>query len=454
MMVSAPETLAAAPPLRRNLWQQVVSALRSDHAQARILSGSMIMLLGSALVSGVNFAYNMVTARLLGPTNFGHVSVTMTLLMLTSAITLAFQLVCAKFVARNESMHGKWIVVRNLHKLAWVVSSVVALGLVSYSGALTRYLNLPARSILLLLALGIWFYIPLGVRRGAMQGQCAFPRLTSNFLLEAGVKFVGSVVLIELLLRTGMGNAVLGAIAALALSVMAAYFLPPLTPELRSRDMPACQGSFIPASVPEGMQAIVFFIGQVLINNIDIVLVKHFFSPQQAGLYAAIALVGRVLYLAAWSVVSAMFPVSANVPQKDERFSILAIPLGVVLLISGGFVAITSLIPHFIMQMVFGAAFNSPLENLLSLYAAATGLYALAVVLMAYEMSRKIANTAWLQLAFSGLIIAGICLFHDDLGQVVMVQLVLMLMMLIAVSVPFLRMRIQAARSFLKRREA
>jgi O-antigen/teichoic acid export membrane protein len=285
-----------------------------------------------------------------------------------------------------------------------------------------------------------------------MQGQCAFPRLTSNFLLEAGVKFVGSVVFIELLLHTSMGNAVLGAIAALALSVMAAYFLPPLTPELRSRDMPAYQGSFIPASVPEGMQAIVFFIGQVLINNIDIVLVKHFFAPHEAGLYAAIALVGRVLYFAGWSVVSAMFPVTASVQQQDERFSIVAIPLGAVLLISASFVAITSLIPHFIMHMVFGAAFNSPLENLLSLYAAATGVYVLAVVLMAYEMSRKIANTTWLQLAFSGLIIAGICLFHDDLWQVVMVQLVLMLLMLIAVSLPFLRM--QAARSFLKRGEA
>jgi len=44
------------------------------------------------------------------------------------------------------------------------------------------------------------------------------------------------------------------------------------------------------------MQTTVFFIGQVVINNIDILLVKHFFDPQSAGLYAAVALVGRLLY--------------------------------------------------------------------------------------------------------------------------------------------------------------
>ncbi len=60
------------------------------------------------------------------------------------------------------------------------------------------------------------------------------------------------------------------------------------------------------------VQAIVFFVGQVIISNIDILMVKHFFPPDLAGLYAAIALVGRLLYFGAWSIVSAMFPVSAE----------------------------------------------------------------------------------------------------------------------------------------------
>ena len=452
MIVASPETVATVPPLWRICWQQAVSALRRNRTQAAILGGSMIMLLGSVGVSGVNFVYNMVTARLLGPTDFGHITVAVTLLMFASAITLAFQLVCAKFVARNESLAGKKKVIRDLHKKSWLVSTLVALGLVLSSSAVTRYLNLPTRSIVLFLALGIWFYVPLGVRRGAIQGMCAFPRLASNFLLEVGVKFVAAVAFIEFLLHTGLAPAVMGAIAAITLSVIAAYFLPPLTPHLRVRDPQDLVYACTPASAQEGIQAIVFFIGQVLITNTDMVMVKHFFAPREAGVYAAIALVGRVLYFVSWSLVSAMFPITASAQKPDANFSVVAVPLSLVLVISAGFVAITAMIPHFIMHLVFGAAFRMPSEGLLSLYAAATGVYALSVVLIAYEMSRKIANTAWLQLLFSGLIVTGIYFFHADLQEVVMVQLVLMSLMLVIVSLPFMRVHIRRVTRFVEER--
>src|SRR5262249_6857461 len=63
----------------------------------------------------------------------------------------------------------------------------------------------------------------------------------------------------------------------------------------------------------------------------------------------------------------------------------------------------------------------------------------LAVVLMTYEISRKIGNVSWLQLLFSGAIIAGIYLFHRTLPQVILVQLVLMMVLLLIVAVPFSR---------------
>lgn len=38
-----------------------------------------------------------------------------------------------------------------------------------------------------------------------------------------------------------------------------------------------------------------FFAGQGAINNFDIVLMNHFFIPEQAGIYAAVSLVGRLI---------------------------------------------------------------------------------------------------------------------------------------------------------------
>jgi len=78
-------------------------------------------------------------------------------------------------------------------------------------------------------------------------------------------------------------------------------------------------------------------------------------------------------------------------------------------------------------------------SSLLVLYVITTAVYSLAVVLMTYEISRKIGNVSWLQLVFSGAIIVGIYLFHGNLQQVIVVQLVLMMVLLLAVAIPFSR---------------
>ncbi len=111
MSTSKPETIAGFAP--RLGWRGAVANFRfknSDSSQSLIFGGSLIMLMGSGMVSIVNFAYNIVMARMLGPADFGHNSAAATILMLASAITLAFQLVCAKFVARNESPGAKSLV--------------------------------------------------------------------------------------------------------------------------------------------------------------------------------------------------------------------------------------------------------------------------------------------------------------------------------------------------------
>jgi hypothetical protein len=77
--------------------------------------------------------------------------------------------------------------------------------------------------------------------------------------------------------------------------------------------------------------------------------------------------------------------------------------------------------------------------------AAATGVYSIAVVLITYEMSRRIANTGWLQLVVSGLIVLGITLFHSTLLEVIIVQQVLRVLLLVAVAFPFVRIWVSAS---------
>ena len=57
--------------------------------KSQLLGGSLTLLAGSGLVGVTNLLYNVVTARLLGPTGFAHATAVYTILMLLSCITLA-----------------------------------------------------------------------------------------------------------------------------------------------------------------------------------------------------------------------------------------------------------------------------------------------------------------------------------------------------------------------------
>lgn len=401
--------------------------------RARVLSGSMIMLVSSGFVGAMNLLYNLAIAHALGADRFGHASAVYTVLMLLSSLTLSFQLLCSKFVAKNDSESGKIGIYRFLHRRAWVYGIGVSALLFLSSRLISGYLNLSTKNYIIMLAAATLFYVPLGVRRGFMQGMYDFRPLAFNFILEVVVKLGGAVILIF------AGFGVSGVVAAIVASVVVAYLF------ASPRREPAVHSDAVfPAARGEGIQASVFFIGQVIINNLDIILVKHFFSATQAGVYAAIALVGRVVYMLSWSVVSGMFPFSAGVrsEERDGR-AVLGPAVLLVVLISSLFTLGIWIAPASLWHMVLGAGFplggHSTYTSLLVLYAATTGIYSLSVVLMSYEISRKIGNVSWLQLGFSGAIVAGIYLFHHSLHAVIIVQIVLMTVLLLVVSIPFLR---------------
>jgi O-antigen/teichoic acid export membrane protein len=429
--------IARTEILNQDAAMAVAAAGSPTALRARLLSGSMIMLFSSALVGATNFIYNIAIARLLGAAQFGHATAIYTLLMLLSSVTLAFQIVCSKFVAKNTDIAAKVSVYQKLHRRSWQVSIVIGVVIVAASSVVTSYLNLPERIYVVLLGLGTAIYIPLGVRRGLMQGVYNFRRLAENYVLEVVVKLVGAL----LLLHYGLG--VTGVIAAVVASMAVAYVAG--IPGAAFR-IPARVG--LPPSFDEGMQATVFFVGQVTINNLDIILVKHFFPAGMAGIYAAVALVGRVVYMLSWSIVSSMFPVSAGSSQERSGRAVMSTALLLVVLVASLFTMGIWLAPNSLWTMILGPGFNTQTQgsfsSLLVLYAALTGIYSFSVVIMSYEISRRIGNASWLQLGFSGAIALGIYLFHSTLHDVIAVQLALMVLLLVAVSVPFIRS--QAAR--------
>ncbi len=400
--------------------------------QARIVAGSVVLLSGSGLTSAITLGYNIAVARFLGPKGFGQATVVYTILTLISAVTLSFQIISAKLVAQQDSPEAKAAVYRGFHRGAWVCGILIALILIALQTPIAEYLSLPSSVLVALLAVGAAFYVPLGCRRGYIQGTYGFRRLAVNLVIEGSFRLGGSVVLILL----GLG--VEGVIAANSAAVVVAYLAS--APKLTGRvtNLPP-----VLHTLTETFQAMVFFSGQVLINNSDIVLVKHFFFAREAGLYAAVAMVGRVIFAFSSAIVNSMFPLVAGT-DADERKDLRVIATSLFLvLVTGSALALgLGLAPAWIWTSFFGSGFEIAgkynLSYLLLLYAVTTIVFSLSSVIITFEMSYKIANTSLVQLAFSGVVIAAICRFHSSLREVILVQLVLMIALLVCVAIPFL----------------
>jgi O-antigen/teichoic acid export membrane protein len=392
----------------------------------------VVLLSGSGLTTAINLTYNIMVARFLGPKGFGHATVVYTILTLVSAVTLSFQIISAKVVAQQSVLARKAAVYRSFHRGAWACGIFVSLLLFVFQRAIAQYLNLPDSVLVALLAIGAAFYVPLGTRRGYIQGTLGFRRLATNLVLEGAVRLCGSFLLIEL------GYGAQGVIAANALAVAVAYFA--VQPKLGPRVPNPLAFSY---AVRETVQALVFFSGQVLINNCDIVLVKHFFAAREAGLYAAVAMVGRVIFAFSSAVVNSMFPLVAGTGEEERKdFKVIATSL-LLVLGTGSVLALgLAIAPSGVWTRFFGAGFEIAgkydLPYLLALYAITTVIYSLSVVIITFEMSYKIANTSYVQLAFSGVLIGALCIFHSSLRQVILVQLILMMVLLVLVAMPFL----------------
>jgi len=400
--------------------------------QSRIVSGTMVLLSGSTLATILSLVYNIVIGWFLGPKNFGHATVVYSLLVLLSAISFAFQIVTSKVVAQQPSPQTKAQIYRSLHRSAVLCGIFVAVVLVLFRQEISDYLNLPDSLLIAMLAIAAGFYIPLGARRGYDQGSYRFHRLSMSLVVEGAVRLGGSYALVL------AGYGVRGVVAANAVAMVVSYFaMTPRLPEQTQNSIRIADG------IRELSQALLFYSGQMIINNCDLVVVKHVFPAREAGLYAATGLVGRVIFVLSAAVVNSTFPIVAGT-QEHERKDLRVIATSLSLVIGIGTLAALAMwiAPASLWTTLLGPGFQISgrfnIPHLSALYALKTAIYSISAVVITFEMSYKIANTSWVQLFFSGALIAGIYEFHSSLQQVIIVQLIVLLALFVVVAITFL----------------
>lgn len=142
-------------------------------------------------------------------------------------------------------------------------------------------------------------------------------------------------------------------------------------------------------------------------------------------------MIGRIVFFATHSVVGAMFPIVAQKHERGEPHRyLLWISLTLVGVVSGAIIVFSILAPELIINVLFGEAYLSG-APLLWIYAVSTALFALANVLINYQLSTGRGRGSLLVVITGFAQVIGLWLFHETLAQVIWVQVYIMSVLLI-----------------------
>lgn len=390
------------------------------------VSPQQMFMISAILVNGGNYLYNLLLGRILGPGAFADAALLVTLLLVLSFIGMTFQLATTKFAVVYSG--DDWNAFKNtMYRYAAIFGLATGALIVLFSKQLQDVFQTRSAIIFVLFGFSVPLYFLMSVNRGRFQGRQEFGKLAATYQTEMWSRLLLTFLALWLLPFES------GIVIALGIGLSFCFGLFPSGIKKTS-----FRSSF--RLTKTQLREIWVFIGltagyeltQIIINNSDILLVKHYFENYEAGLYSSLALIGRVVYFVAWMFVMLLMPTVIQ-KQKDGEPT-KPVLLRYVLFIgalSTTIVIACSLMPEFIITIMFGESYL-PIAGLLWKYALATSLFAVSNIFAYYFLSLN----QYMPVILSGILglsqVLLITFFHSDLAMVVHVQILAMLLLLFA----------------------
>ena len=385
------------------------------------------LFMGSAfLVNGGNYFYNLLLGRMLGPEAFADAALLVTLLLVLSFIGMTFQLATTKFAVLFDE--ERWTNFKNtMYRYALVFGLVT--GTLILFGA--NYLQVLFRTenhwMFVVFAIFMPLYFVMSVNRGRFQGRQEFGKLATTYQTEMWSRLLLTFVFLWIL---PFQSAIL-----IALGIGVSFVFGLIPSDLKEVNI------LSKAKMDKiDFKQVWIFIGltagyeltQIIINNSDILLVKHYFNDTDAGLYSSLALIGRVVYFVAWMFVMLLMPTVIQKRKDGEATAPVLFKYVLFIgILSASIVGVCFLMPEFIIQVMFGDAYLS-IAGLLWQYALATSLFAISNIFAYYFLSLD----HYAPVILSGILglsqVLLIVFFHDSLAAVVQAQILAMILLLVA----------------------
>ena len=364
-------------------------------------SGGLVL---AALVNNVvGLAFTIAFARLLGVSGYGSLAALVSAFVILLVGGQALQVSAAREVAQGHLGDGR----RPLLALAsWTRTLVIAAIAAALGGALLRVpiaalLGVPrspwAAAAIPLTAV-LW--LVLSLQRGVLQGRRDYGPVAASILLEGVTRLTFSLVLV--LAGAGVTGAYLGTplaflciaaglgvlaarrgratVPASASAAAAAEAAPP--PALRS----LVAGAWAPIA---GLTLL------ALLQNLDVIVVRHQVSGNRAGSYAAAAVAAKaVIWVAVGAAVYLLPDASRRAAAGLDPRPALVRALAVLVAVAAPALAIFALAPHALLALVFTSHYTQASSALIMLGLAMT-LLAVAYLTVQYMLALGRVRVLW-----------------------------------------------------------
>ena len=369
-------------------------------------------LLFTAMMAGNIFGYmfQLSMGRMLTVEAYGEMNALMSLMVIFGIPFGAFMNFFAKQTAAYSSKQEQ-SKIRKFHKSGikniLCCMTPVLLLLSFASPVIGNFLNVSFPKVLMVIVC-IFFSSMLTVNTGIIQGLQYFKSLA---FLGSGVhffKFIFGVLFVW------MGFGVFGAIGAI---IVAGLIL-----LLYSHWRIISSLPYQPCELNLSFKTIYKYAGGLFFANAmfaimtqaDLILVKHYFSAADAGLYASAAILGKAVMYLPGAIVLAMFPmVAANHTKGTSSFGMLCKALGLTVCLSGGGALVLYLYPEFILKMLFGTRYLTA-APVCAIFGIAMVPVSLTYLLMTYLLAQEKTGFLFLMAICTAVELTGIVFFNDN----------------------------------------
>jgi len=395
-----------------------------------LISGSIVVSAGSLLANFINFFFNIFLSRNLAVQDYGTIASLIAIINLFGISAGAINPTIVNFTGQ-KFLNKDFSYIRGIYikvlKPILLIGLIILLFFVFFNLIISNFLNIANNSILISLTGAIISLSFLGVLNMALfQAKLSFNIFSSLNVLSSSIKLIFSTLFLYL----GFGP--VGVMVAIFISYAIPYFSGfYFLKFLFKGEVSKVKIDFfeiLKYAAPSGAALLAL----TAINSTDLILVKHIFDPDIAGIYAGLSLIGKVIFFFTAPIGIVMFPILARKHNNNENPGrTIHLSIGLVLASSLSITVFYFLFPEFVISLFLKNSAYLVVAPYLGFFGLFISLYSLCSVMMYYFLSIK---KTWIYkpiLAVALLQAVLIYLFHATFGVIIFISTSLTLVLLI-----------------------